>query len=320
MLRVLRAGQSCIEIAPAELGEWRPATDAVWIELVDPTKDEEHRIENSLGLLLPTREEMAEIEASSRLYQDNGATFMTATVLVNSLSDTPENAPITFVLTGNTLVTIRYAEPKSFALFNAHCERQNATFDSGADVMLGLLEAVVDRTADILEHLAADEETISGLIFLESRTRRFRPILNRLGRVQALNALARVSLTSLNRLVSFAALAKAVDTDKDAKGRLKTLGRDIASIIDHSSHLSANTTFLLDATLGQINIEQNDIIKIFSVAAVAFLPPTLIASIYGMNFHHMPELDLTFGYPTAIAGMVLSAIVPLWWFRRKGWL
>lgn len=319
MLKLLRNGAPGFEIA-STLPGWRLPPDAVWIELVEPTRAEELMVEQALGVLLPTREEMAEIEASSRLYQEDGATFMTATILHNADADIPSSAPVTFVLTGERLVTIRYIEPRAFAIFAAQAERQPSLCPTGVQAFLGLLDAVVDRTADILERTSSEVEASSRSIFKRPREGGFEQILTRLGRSQNVNAKARDSLVSLARLISFASLAEQIEANRDYRDHLKSLQRDVQSLTDHSSYLSSNITFLLDAALGLINIEQNAIIKIFSVAAVVFLPPTLVASIYGMNFEQMPELKFVHGYPMALIFMVISAVVPLWWFRKKGWL
>lgn len=319
MLRVLRQGAPGFEPG-GQTPDWRLPTDAVWIELVDPTRAEEVAVEQSIGLLLPTREEMAEIEASSRLYQEDGGTFMTATILVNAEGELPTAAPVTFVLAGDKLVTIRYVEPRAFSVFAAQAERQPSLCPHGPQTFLGLLDAVVDRTADILERTASDVETQSRAIFGRPRGVAFEKILSRLGRAQNVNAKARDSLVSLARLLSFASLAEQFEGDKDLRDHLKSLQRDVQSITDHSSYLSGNITFLLDAALGFINIEQNQIFKIFSVFSVVFLPPTLIAGIYGMNFLHMPELGWKEGYPMALGLMLIAALAPLIWFRRKGWL
>ena len=319
MLRVLRHGAPGFETGDGGR-DWRLPDDAVWIELVDPTRAEEVAVEQSIGLLLPTREEMAEIEASSRLYQEDGGTFMTATVLVNADGDLPTVAPVTFVLAGARLVTIRYVEPKAFAVFAAQAERQPSLCPSGAQTFLGLLDAIVDRTADIIERTASEVETQSRIIFSRPRGAAFEAILNRLGRAQNINAKARDSLISLARLLSFAVLAEQFTGDKELRDHLKSLQRDVQSITDHSGFLSGNITFLLDAALGLINIEQNSIFKIFSVFSVMFLPPTLVAGIYGMNFEHMPELKWLHGYPFAIAAMLVAALGPLLWFKRRGWL
>jgi magnesium transporter len=319
MLRVLRHGAPGFDLVALD-ADWRLPADAVWIELVDPTRAEEVAVEKSIGLLLPTREEMAEIEASSRLYQEDGGTFMTATVLVNADGDLPTAAPVTFVLTGDRLVTIRYVEPKAFKAFAAQAERQPSLCPGGAQTFLGLLDAIVDRTADIIERTAGEVETQSRIIFSRPRGAAFEAILNRLGRAQNINAKARDSLISLARLLSFAVLAEQFVGDKELRDHLKSLQRDVQSITDHSGFLSGNITFLLDAALGLINIEQNSIFKIFSVFSVMFLPPTLVAGIYGMNFEHMPELKWLHGYPFAVVLMLVAALGPLLWFKRRGWL
>jgi magnesium transporter len=319
MLRVLRQGAPGFEPG-GHTPDWRLPADAVWIELVDPTRAEEVAVEQSIGLLLPTREEMAEIEASSRLYQEDGGTFMTATILVNAEGELPTAAPVTFVLAGDKLVTIRYVEPRAFSVFAAQAERQPSLCPHGPQTFLGLLDAVVDRTADILERTASEVETQSRAIFVRPRGVAFEKILSRLGRAQNVNAKARDSLVSLARLLSFASLAEQFEGDRELRDHLKSLQRDVQSITDHSSYLSGNITFLLDAALGFINIEQNQIFKIFSVFSVVFLPPTLIAGIYGMNFLHMPELSWKEGYPMALGLMLVAALAPLIWFRRKGWL
>lgn len=319
MIRILRAGQPHFETADVCAEDWKLPSTTVWLDLVEPTRPEELAVEAALGLLLPTREEMAEIEVSSRLYQEDGATFMTATLLHKSASEIPDSDPITFVLAGARLVTIRYFEPKSFAIFEGQLERQPELSATGVSTFVNLMEAIVDRTADNLEFTSAEVETISREIFAARRPRNFEPILNRLGRNQTANNKVRDSLVSMSRLVGFAGFAAQIEEDPDAVGHLDSMQRDIQSLTDHSTYLSGNITFLLDAALGLINIEQNGIIKIFSVITVCIMPPTLVGSVYGMNFDHMPELAQAWGYPFALGLMVILGVLPLIWFRRKGW-
>ena len=299
----------------------------LWVDMLQPTADEERLVESELGIEVPTREEMQEIEASSRLYAEDGALFMTATVLAQAESDSPEAAPVTFVLGGDRLITVRYSEPRSFRLFAQRATRPHSGFVSADTVLLGLLETLVDRTADILEHVARQVDELSIEVFEpgagpgRGRPRDFQDVLRRIGSKGDLSSKVRESLVSLGRLATF--LTPALDArkgGKETRARIKTLVRDIQSLSDHAAFVSNKINFLLEATLGLINIEQNGIIKIFSVAAVAFLPPTLIASIYGMNFQFMPELDWRFGYPLALLLMVLSAVLPYLFFKRKGWL
>ena len=320
MLKVMRAGQAGLEAAPDPIADWRLPQDTIWIDLDRPTRSEELLVEQELGVGLPTREEMAEIEPSSRLYQEDGATIMTATVLCGSQTTAPTNEPVTFVLARETLVTIRYAEPRALKIWLAQAEKQGLVCESGRTVLMNLLDAFVDRLADVLEHTGQEVETLSQGVFERPRVRSFEALLTGLGLAQNVTAKARESLVSQTRLIGFALLSTQVDSSSDAREHLKTLARDVQSLTDHSSYLSGNIQFLLDAALGLINIEQNGIIKIFSVMAVVFMPPTLIASIYGMNFHHMPELDKPWAYPIALAAMVLSAVLPIWLFHRKGWL
>lgn len=300
--------------------------DAVWIDLLSPTREEELYIERGLGIAVPTRDEMVEIEPSSRLYREGDAIVVIANLLAGVGEATPVSTAVSFVLTPTHLVTIRYAEPKVFAIFAAHVQRSPMMCTDATMTLIHLLDAIVDRLADVLEHAASEMDNISRSTFRRGANRQQRMtnaalqvLLERIGNAQDIVSKSRDSAVSLARLISF--LAFALGKDKNGtQGHLKSLSRDVASLTDHATYLAGNITFLLDAALGLINIEQNAIIKIFSVAAVIFMPPTLVASIYGMNFHHMPELNLTFGYPMAIGIMVLSAILPYLFFKGRGWL
>ncbi len=299
----------------------------VWADLLNPTKEEETTIETWLGVAIPTREEMEEIEISSRLYIEDGAYFMTATLPAQTEIDDPLMSPVTFVLAGPRLVTIRYHEPKAFKTFPLRAEKVATGCTTGNTILIGLLEAIVDRLADILERAGRDIETISRDIFeasstkVNKRNRDFQELLKAIGRKEDIASSIRDSLISLQRLSGFLAhVATQIKMSKDVRARIKTVSRDVLSLADHATFLSQKISFLLDATLGMISIEQNAIIKIFSVAAVIFLPPTLVASIYGMNFDVIPELKWQLGYPFAIGLMILSAILPFWYFRRRGWL
>jgi magnesium transporter len=316
-----RAGTLTRQKGKPKIGE-----EAVWIDLLNPTEVEEKRVERALKFNVPTREEQQEIEASSRLYQENGAYFMTATLLYTSEQGDPRTTPATFILAGQRLVTVRYAEPRAFPIFVARCNRTETDLKSGPAVLIGLLETIIDRLADFIERLQAEVEGLSHSIFeikggVASKQRRFDVLLRAIGREGEITSKARESAHSLGRLLTF--LIHAANERKEVKplqARIRTAARDVTSLTDYATFLSGKIIFLLDATLGSINIQQNDIIKIFSVAAVVFLPPTLIASIYGMNFHFMPELSWWFGYPLAIALMILAAVLPYLYFKRRGWL
>lgn len=301
-------------------------SEAVWIDLLHPSREEERLIEHRLGLLVPTREEMAEIEVSSRLYHESGAHFMTATVLHRSETAHPESTAITFILTEKALVTVRYAEPRAFSMFLIRAEKGDAATSSALAILIGLLEAIIDREADIIERLQADTDRLAHSIFYmkggtATRTRRFDVILKQIGQAGEVTSKLRDSLLSLGRLLTYLGQVAAQRKNaEDSREQITMASRDVQSLADHLGYLNSRISFLLDASLGLVSIEQNQIIKLFSVVAVVLLPPTLVASIYGMNFRFMPELDWAFGYPLALLVMVLSAVLPFLYFRRKGWL
>jgi len=300
----------------------------VWLDLLDPTPAEERTVEQLLGVEVPTREEMREIEASSRLYQENGAVYLTLTVVTRIDSARPETSAITFILAGGRLATLRYADPLPFRTFIAYAEKHAAAGASAPLVLGGLLEAIVERIADVLERIGAELDALSAGVFAApdpaarpaAGGRDLRALMQRIGRNGDLLSKARESLASQSRLLAFLQQAAAPGLADEQRARHHNLTRDVASLSDHAAFINGKISLLLDATLGLINIEQNNIIKIFSVASVVFLPPTLIASIYGMNFRHLPELDWPYGYPLALGLMVASAILPYLYFRRRGWL
>ncbi|HJS21539.1 MAG TPA: magnesium/cobalt transporter CorA [Steroidobacteraceae bacterium] len=303
--------------------------EALWLDLIEPTQEQEQLVESTFGIDVPTREEMKEIEASSRLYEENGVLYLTITIVTRLDSDLPESSQITFILAKERLVTNRYSDPLPFQRFIAYAEKHPVVCSSAAALLAGLIEAIVNRMADVLERVGSDLDSLSSEVFSQPKKRRrsaktvardSRTILTRVGQNGDLTSKARESLVSLNRLLTFVQQSASVSLANDVRARFRTLGRDVLALSDHASFLGNKANFLLEATLGMLNIEQNNIIKIFSVAAVVFLPPTLIASIYGMNFQLMPELRWLLGYPFAIGLMVVSAILPYLYFKRRGWL
>jgi len=299
---------------------------AVWIDLFNPTPAEDKAVEKLAGIAVPTRDEMQEIEISSRLYIENAARYMTATLMCQSDTETPKTTPVTFILSGHRLVTVRYDEPRPFTLVENKLARSCVPGVTGEQVLMELLDAVIDRCADILERIGADVDIVSHDIFEPESERhgsakRYSQILIAIGRKGDLTSKVRESLVSIGRLVTFlSAVIEGVKWSKDMREQLKTQQRDVASLTDHASYLSNKITFVLDAMLGVVNLEQNNIIKLFSVMAVVLMPPTLIASIYGMNFKSMPELEWAHGYPLALLAMVAAAVVPYWVFKLKKWL
>jgi magnesium transporter len=300
-----------------------PTEAAVWIDLVSPDGKEEKLVEGLLGIAVPTREEMQEIEVSSRLYVENGARYMTATLMCHSDTMTPKTTPVTFILAGHRLVTVRYDDPRPFAIVEHKLARNCPPKLTGEGVMIDLVDAVIDRAADILERVGAEVDQISHAIFEpDIPTPDYKEVLKALGRKGDLTSKVRESLVSIGRMLLFLHNeAETMKWAKDTRAHLQSMRRDTASLSDHATYLANKITFLLEAMLGVVNLEQNAIIKIFSIAAVIFMPPTLVASIYGMNFHHgMIELDWEYGYPMALVIMVLAAALPIWFFKWKKWL
>jgi magnesium transporter len=300
--------------------------EAVWIDLLAPSAEEDHAVERLLGIAVPTREEMQEIEISSRLYVENGGRYMTAMLICGADQPSPSITPVTFILAGGRLITVRYDDPKPFKLVETKLAR-GIPCGSGESVLLEVLDTVIDRCADILERAGADVDLVSRAIFEPDgrsggmRMRRYADILITIGRKGDLTSKARESLVSIGRVVAFVATAIDGPTwPPNARMQVKTMQRDVASLSDHASYLSNKITFVLDAMLGVVNLEQNNIIKLFSVMAVVLMPPTLIASIYGMNFKIMPELDWPHGYPYALGLMVLAGLLPYLFFKWKRWL
>ena len=316
-------GTSLERIAVAH-GE-SPPPEAVWIDLITPTVQEDKLVEALLGIAVPTREEMQEIEVSSRLYIENGGRYMTATLMCQADTSTPKTTAVTFILSSHRLVTVRYDEPRPFAIVEHKLARACSPKVSGEMVLMDLLDAVIDRSADIQERAGAEVDQISHSIFEpddEAAPPSYNDVLKALGRKGDLTPKVRESQVSVGRLLSFLAHeAEVMKWSKDMRTQLQSMQRDVVSLTDHASFLSNKIPFLLDAILGVVNIQQNAIIKIFSIAAVVFMPPTLVASIYGMNFHSgMIELEWRFGYPFALILIVVAAVVPLVFFKWKKWL
>jgi magnesium transporter len=299
---------------------------AVWFDLVTPTLQEDKIVERQVGIAVPTREEMQEIEVTSRLYVENGARYMTATLMCQSDTDTPKTTAVTFILSGHRLITVRYDEPRPFMIVGHKLARVCPAGASGESVLMELLDAVIDRAADILERIGVEVDQVSREIFeseesAAERSQSYRNILKTIGRKGDLTSKVRESLVSIGRLLLY--LANEADNmrwAKEPRAQLRGMQRDVQSLSDHAAYLTHKIQFLLDALLGMVTLDQNNVIKIFSVAAVVLLPPSLVATVYGMNFKHMPELDWVFGYPLALLLILLAAILPYYLFKWKEWL
>jgi Mg2+ and Co2+ transporters len=302
--------------------------DAAWIDLEEPTPEEEALVERCIEVDVPTQAEMSEIEPSSRLYERDGALYMTVSALRGIDENIPTTTPITFVLAGNRLVTVRYATPRPVRAFEQHARRDPELVRDGPTALVRLLDAIIDRLADEIEQVSASIEDLSQGIFQSDQDERRIPatkltkLLTSIGHAQTVLTKIRYSSVSTLRMLSFLAGSNLVNQASEAELRhhLTSLTADLTALTEHASFLSDNLTFLLDASLGLISIEQNAAMKLFSWAAVVFLPPTLIAGIFGMNFHHMPELSWRLGYPMSLALMLISAVGPYLYFKKRGWI
>ncbi|WP_438749884.1 magnesium transporter CorA family protein [Pararhizobium sp. O133] len=324
MITAYRANGESVVIS-AEKPPASMPSDVVWVDLLRPDKAEDVLVESFLGIEVPTREDMKDIEPSSRLYTAKDAVFMTASLVCKAESGHPELTDVAFVLTKGLLITVRYDEPKAFDLFTAAMHRIPGGCATGTVLVTRLFETIIDRTAEILEIAVAKIDTLSLQVFGDRSGKRRPPHyleakLLDVASHHRLVAKTRDSLASLSRVMTFLYTVPTIQENRDARELCRTISRDIQSLSEHAAFISGNITFLLDASLGLIGVEQSAIIKIFSIASVVFLPPTLVASLYGMNFVHMPELQWTLGYPLALLAMVVSAIIPFYFFRWKGWL
>ena len=306
-------------------------SDADWVDLLAPTSAEEAAVEEEFGVDIPTQEEMREIEESSRIYDEKGALFMTAVMIAGMAERRPVRSEVTFVVLPKHFVTVRYADPLPFQTFQQKCARKPEDHQSSDLLFVSLVEQIVQRAADVLEKVTADLDGVAEELFDENRgaatdqeMQRHRidlqGIVRQLGRSSGLLAKLSESLLSFNRVLSFFRHSGEPWLHDEAKAKGKSLERDIASLAEYGANLTSQIGHLQNATFNLINIEQSRIIKVFSIAAVLFLPPTLVATSYGMNFKFMPELNWLFGYPFALFLMVLSAVAPFYWFKRNGWL
>jgi len=288
-------------------------------------------VEKATKLVVPSLHDLSEIENSSRLRAEKGALYVNAPLIYRTDSDEPIATPVGFVLTPDRLISVRFAELSPFAAVTKRKLASEAPELSSAAVFSDLMEAIVDRLADVLERIAAELDVLSRRLFhaaptKPSRQRRsvaesvsLRVLLRRVGRNGDLVSKIRDSLLGIARIISFV-LSLAVEwLPTDVKPRLETVRQDVASLNDYDAHLANKVQLLLDATLGMINIDQNNIIKVLAVVSVVGIPPTLVASMYGMNFKHMPELEWAWGYPYGLAVIAASAILPLLWFKWRRW-
>ncbi len=291
---------------------------AVWIDIVEPTDEEADWIKTFYHQELPDESELESIEATSRFYIDHNGIHINSSFL-HDFEEYPQNVNVAFILNNNRLFTIHEVELTTFRLFRLRSRRQKFShINTPQTIFLGLFEAKIDHVADVIEEMYTTLEEIGKRVLGEEVHKDMEPTITDLAKQEDLIGKVRLSILDQQRVLSV--LQRQRTFDETLVRDLRDILRDIDSFSPHISFLFDKINFLMDFALSLVNIQQNKIIKIFSVAAVIFLPPTLVASIYGMNFEFMPELTWPGGYPFALFLMLLSALVPYWYFKRRGWL
>jgi magnesium transporter len=302
--------------------------NAVWIDLLRPEKDEIKLVEQATQFHVPTAAEVSEIESSSRLAMRNNVLYLSLP-LISVVDDATSSISAGFVLSPDRLITVRFSDSKVFDLFAHKDPRGELPQQSAPHVLVGLLEAIVDRQADALEQVRAELDDLSRRIFRlgargasgsKKEDAELRSALAQIGRIGELLSHVRDTQVGIGRMLPYIQSTAKEWLPKDLNARLKTMSRDIASIASFDSFVSEKLQFLLDATLGFISIAQNNVMKVLTVTSVVGIPPVLIAGIYGMNFKDMPELNWAYGYPFGWALIIVSAIIPLLIFRKNKWI
>ena len=292
----------------------------VWVDLTDPSDEERDWVSSIFGVMLPDEDEVKDIEASARYYEaDNGDLHLRSDFLLEEDEGESRVVTVAFILARNMLFSLHNDDLPVFRLVRMRARSRPGSMGDFNEVLLDLYSTDVEYSADALEGIYQNLEEVSRSVLQKDISDQDAAAsLNAMAREEDLNGRIRRNMMDTRRAVSFMMRGRLLSPDQfdDARQIL----RDIESLDGHTAFLFDKINFLMDATVGFININQNKIIKIFSVASVAFLPPTLIASIYGMNFRILPELDWSFGYPFAILLMIASAVTPFWYFRRRGWL
>jgi magnesium transporter len=301
--------------------------DVIWLDLINPNSEEIEFVERRAKVKVPTKEALSEIEVTSRLSKSGDRLYLSAPVIGHATTEHAELSPAGFIVSSEILITVRYETLPTFDAVSERVQREEG-LASGMGVFVALLEAIVDRGADVLEHLASSVDEVSRTVFrgnLKGSTAQrgadftLRKALSKVGALGDRSSKARDVLLGVGRMATFTLDVCHEMLSDEFRDQLHAVSKDVASLSDYETHLSDKTQFLLDAVLGFITIEQNDIFKVLTIASVVGVPPTLMAGVWGMNFKFMPELNWTWGYPFAWSVIILSAVAPLLWFWRKGW-
>lgn len=304
------------------------AVSPVWLDLLSPTEEEIAAVEARIGRPIPRRDALTEIEMSSRLRQRGGVLTMSTPTATRRSPDAPTVAPLGFVLSPTQLVTIRFTPLTAFDIVSERMRTVEAIPGGGPEIFTELCEEIVDHVADVLEHLSEELSRLSVATFHTEgdsdrhpnrSNRELRAGLRKVGRVGDQLSEVRDGLLGLTRVLAFTEQFGCSASGPDIKARVASLRQDLASLAEYDEQLSNKVQFVLDALVGLIGIAQNDVFKVLTIVSIVGIPPTLMAGVYGMNFKFMPEYNWALGYPYGLAVIVLSAVIPLVWFKVKGW-
>ncbi|MDZ5762354.1 Magnesium cobalt transport protein [Candidatus Cyrtobacter comes] len=304
-----------------------PPAGTTWIDVENPSLEEEQRLEKKLNINIPSRAEVNKIEVMSPFYKEEECHYMTITDLQNTAGDNFRGIAVTFILTNKFVITLRYTQTPTLAAFSSRVMRAPMICSSPEIAVIHMLDVIVNKTAETLETVGNELDRLLDSVFKKGSTGStnvssdYNAVIRKTGQTGNTISKNRESLMSINRmLLYFSQIETEIGHSKENKLRIRHITREVNSLNEYANFLSQRNSFLLDATLGMISVEQNMIIKIFTVASVVFMPPTLIASVYGMNFVNMPELHSVIGYPISISVMIISAVLPYAFFKKRKWI
>ncbi|CAM3849651.1 magnesium/cobalt transporter CorA [Serratia silvae] len=301
-----------------ELDDSDDLTSSLWVDLVEPEEGERERVQSELGQSLATRPELDDIEASARFFEDDDGLHIHSFFYYEDAEDHAGNSTVAFTIRDGRLYTLRERELPAFRLYRMRARNLRMVDGNAYELLLDLFETKIEQLADEIENVYSDLEKLSRVIMEGHQGDEYDEALSTLAELEDIGWKVRLCLMDTQRALNFLVRKARLPTSQLEQAR--EVLRDIESLLPHNESLFQKVNFLMQAAMGFINIEQNRIIKIFSVVSVVFLPPTLVASSYGMNFEFMPELRWSFGYPGAIALMIVAGLAPYLYFKRKNWL
>lgn len=318
MLRMFKVQGTALREDKYEYGQARQAmANSLWIDAHEPTEEEREELNSFLRAELPESDDVEEIEFSARYFQDSTGIHVHSLFLVPGELGRHKTATVAFILQDRRLISVREEEQADFRLLRMRARAGHVHAKSPQDLLVTMFEQKVENLADALEDIHRKLEEVSHMV-LEDGEAELEDAIDRLAKLEDSNGKIRLCLMDTQRSISF--LQRHLRESFELQETAREIKRDVDTLMSHTAFLFDKINFLMDSTQGFINIEQNQIIKIFSIAAMVFLPPTVVASAYGMNFEYIPHTDWKYGFGVAILLMILSAVLPYLFFRRRGWL